>query len=165
VGIDAFLLAATVLAASASPAPTPTPKPWIENLTWNGAARAYYFVRSNGNTCLASGCNPKGTPDAQAFSSGLKLHGTFTIPRTAWSLGATYFGAEPFGTNAPGVLGVGYNPQVDNTLPGYGLSTLGEMYVQYKTPGVFFQTGKEEINTPWANAADSRIVPLLFQGT
>ena len=164
-GIDALILAAGVLAASPSPAPASTPKPAVKSFTWNASARAYYFVRTNGNTCLESSCNPKGTPDAQAFSTGIKLHGEYTAGRTPLSAGATYFGAEPFNANPFGVLGVGYNPRVDNTLPGYGLSTLAEMYLQYKSPGIFVQTGKEIVNTPWANAADSRLVPIAFQGT
>jgi hypothetical protein len=151
--------------ADPSPAPSPTPTPLLENFTWNGSIRAFYFARTNGNTCLTSACSPKGTPNSEAFNSGLKLHGEYALAKSPWSLGATYFGAEPFAANASGVLGVGYNPEVDNTLPGYGINTFGEMYVQYKTPGVFFQTGKEIINTPWANDADSRIVPMTFQGT
>jgi outer membrane porin, OprD family len=165
----AFLCALCIATAPASAHAAPSPSPAATTrpaaFTWNGSTRAYYFIRLNGNTCLASGCNPKGTPDSQAFNTAIKLHGEYDLFNSPWTFGATYFGTEPFYANPFGVLGVGYNPRVDNTLPGYGLSTLAEMYVQYKTPGVFFQTGKEVINTPWANAADSRLVPVAFQGT
>ncbi len=147
--------------AAADSHPTPSPPPF----RWTGTIRSYYFVRLNANTCLESGCKPKGTPDSQAFNSGLQLHGEYTFRNTPFVLGATYFGAEPFNANPFGVLGVGYNPRVDNTLPGYGISTLAEMYAEYKTSGLTIQTGKEIINTPWANAADSRIVPVAYQGT
>lgn len=147
----------------ATPAPTATHRP-PGTFKWNGSIRAYYFWRTNGNSCL-SGCSPKGSPNAQAFNSAIKLHGEYDILNSPWTLGATYFGAEPFNANAFGLLGVGYNPEVDNTMPGYGISTLAEMYIQYKTPGIFFQTGKEIVNTPWANPADSRMVPVAFQGT
>jgi hypothetical protein len=154
----------TLLAApaAADPKPTPTPSPAF---AWSAAIRAYSFARINANTCLSSGCDPKGTPNSFAFNSGIRLHGEYHVSKTPFSLGGTYFGAEPFNFNPFGVLGVGYNPQVDNTLPGYGLSSLAEMYVAYQTPGVLVQTGKEVIDTPWANAADSRIVPIAFQGT
>lgn len=162
-----LLVAGIALAksASGSPAPSPSPASAGSPFTWNGSVRAYYFARTNGNVCLASTCNPKGTPDSAAFNSGIRLHGEYNFARLALKAGATYYGAEPFGANAFGVLGVGYNPQVDNTLPGYGISTLAELYGQYKTRGVSVQTGKEIINTPWANAADSRIVPVAFQGS
>lgn len=162
-----FLLCFNCLEASAQPLPTPSPAPsrrTLGSFKWNGSVRAYYFWRTNGNSCL-TGCNPKGAPNAQVFNSAIKLHGEYEILKSPWTLVATYFGAEPFNANAVGVLGVGYNPEVDNTMPGYGINTLGEMYVQYKTPGIFFQTGKEIINTPWANPADSRMVPVAFQGT
>ena len=166
-GVLAFLLCFSSLHASAEPAATPAPAPTHRppgTFTWNASILTYFFWRTNGNSCL-SGCNPKGIPNAQAVNSGIRLHGQYDILNSPWTLGATYFGAEPFNANAFGVLGVGYNPEVDNTLPGYALSTLAEMYVQYKTRGVFFQTGKEIINTPWANPADSRMVPVAFQGT
>jgi hypothetical protein len=142
----------------------PTPKPLF---TYSADLRAFYFGRTNGNTCLT--CSPKGAPDATAFNFGGMLHGEFNIPKTSFSLGATYFGAYPFGANWPGPLNnIGYNPLVDNTLPGYSISLFGEAYLQYQTPGLLFQTGKERLNekqSPWAHTSDSRIVPASFQGT
>lgn len=145
--------------------PTPSPSATATPLfTYSADLRAYFFGRTNGNTCFT--CVHKGAPDATAFNFGGELHGQLSIPHTAFSLGATYFGAYPFGANPQGPLkNVGYNPEVDNTLPGYALNLFGESYLQYKTPGTFFQTGHEVINTPWANASDSRIAPESFQGT
>ena len=140
------------------------PPPWF---TYNGDIRAYYFGRTNGNSCLT--CGTKGSPDAVAFNSGGTLHGQINIPHSPWVVGATYFGSYPWGANWPGPLNnIGYNPLVDNTLPGYSTSLWGELYLQYKTAGMFGQTGREELTnqmSPWAHTSDSRIEPASFQGT
>lgn len=158
-----FASAATHPAAAAHKSLTSkaTSTPWF---TYSGDLRAYYFGRTNGNACLT--CKIKGNPDATAFSLGGLFHGQINVPHSPWSLGATYFGAYPFGANAPGPLdSIGYNPKVDNTLPGYSLSMFGERYVQYKTAGIFAQTGAMIINTPWASPSDSRMTPEAFQGS
>jgi hypothetical protein len=140
------------------------PPPWF---TYNGDVRAYYFGRTNGNSCLT--CPIKGSPDAVAFNFGGTVHGQINIPYSPWAVGATYFGSYPFGTNWPGPLNnIGYNPLVDNTLPGYTTSLWGELYLQYKTAGMFGQSGKEVLTqamSPWAHTSDSRIEPASFQGT
>jgi hypothetical protein len=158
-------LIACILPVAARSQPVPGPTPTATPLfTYNGDLRAYYFGRTNGNTCFT--CKTKGTPDATAFEFGGELHGQLNVPHTPFSLAGTYFGAYPFGANAPGPLNsVGYNPLVDNTLPGYPLSLWGEEYIQYKNSGTFFQSGREVINTPWTNPSDSRITPESFQGT
>jgi hypothetical protein len=154
-------LVARADASETAPAPTPTRTPLF---TYTGDLRAFYFGRTNGNTCLT--CKTKGQPDATAFNTSALLHGQLNLPDSPFSLGATYFGAFPWGVNAPGPLNsIGYNPEIDNTLPGYALSLWGEYYVQYKTKGTLFQTGREVINTPWANSGDSRMAPEAFQGT
>jgi outer membrane porin, OprD family len=149
-------------AQTTGPAPTPTPL-----FTYSGDVRAFYFGRTNGNSCLT--CKPKGSPNATAFNFGGSLHGQINIPHTPWALGATYMGAYPFGANAPGPLNnIGYNPQIDNTVPGYPLSVFGEEYLQYKNAGTFGQIGKEMLTatqSPWANSADTRILPATYQGT
>jgi hypothetical protein len=147
---------------STTPALTRTPF-----FTYSGVMREYYFGRTNGDTCLT--CTPKGSPNATAFNNGGMLHGQINIPHTPFSLGATYFGAYPLGANWPGPLdNIGYNPEVDNTVPGYSLGTFGETYLQYKTEGTFFQTGKEVLKasqSPWTPPSDTRITPASFQGT
>jgi len=140
------------------------PAAWV---TYSGDLRAFYFGRTNGNTCLT--CTPKGSPNATAFNFGGQLHGQVNIPYSPWVVGATYFGAYPFGANWSGPLhNIGYNPLVDNTLPGYPVSLFGEAYIQYKTPGTFGQMGRQVLTqqqSPWANPSDSRINPVAFQGT
>jgi hypothetical protein len=162
--VFAFSSAHAIAGGLPTPAPKATPKPLFE---YSADLRAFYFGRTNGNSCLT--CKTRGDPDATAFNFGGTLHGQLNIPKTPFSLGATYFGAYPFGANWPGPLNnIGYNPLVDNTLPGYSVSLFGEAYLQYQTPGLFFQTGKERFNekqSPWAHTSDSRIVPASFQGT
>jgi hypothetical protein len=159
------LLLAICLVSRAGAQPTPAPKPTHKPLfTYTGDLRAFYFGRTNGNTCFT--CKVVGAPDATAFETAALLHGQLNVPDTPFSLAGTYFGAYAFGANAPGPLNnVGYNPEVDNTLPGYSLSLWGEYYAQYKTPGLLVQSGREVINTPWANPGDSRLAPEAFQGT
>ncbi|MBV8363902.1 MAG: OprD family outer membrane porin [Candidatus Eremiobacteraeota bacterium] len=156
-GVSFFMCCAwSIAAAQSTPAPAPTVKPAASTPSpygfhYSGNARIYYFTRTN-----RVGVN------ASAFNTEAKLHGEYTFPGTPWTIGATYFGAEPFGANGQNP---GFNKQVDNTLPGYALSLLGEYYLQYKTKYAFGITGREIINTPWANPSDSRLVPVIFQGT
>jgi hypothetical protein len=170
--LAAGLVAAEVLALCstqvlASATPTPAPNATLPLVTYAGIVRAYYFGRTNGDTCLT--CTVRGSPNSTVFNFGGLLHGQINIPHSPWSLGATYLGAYPFGANWPGPLrNIGYNPQVDNTVPGYALSVFGETYLQYKSAGTFGQTGKEILHasqSPWAHASDTRIEPESFQGT
>jgi len=171
--VAAALLAATIFLLEAKPSaanglPSPAPQATVAPaFAYSGILRAYYFGRTNGDTCLT--CKVKGSPNSTVFNLGGLLHGQINIPHSPWSLGATFFGAYPFGANWPGPLNnIGYNPQVDNTIPGYALSVFGEAYAQYKSAGTFGQTGKEILRasqSPWAHASDTRIEPESFQGT
>ncbi len=140
-------------AQSASPQPKATPAPVSNPVKLSGNLRMFYFTRSNRDPNVIN---------ASAFNVEGKLHGEYQFGKTPWTVGASYFGAEPFGANG---FNPGFNPRVDNTLPGYALSLLGEYYLQYKNKYVEGKTGKEIITTPWANPSDSRLVPLIFQGT
>jgi hypothetical protein len=164
---SALVLSATALAsAQTSPAPTPTANP----VKLSGNVRAFYFTRSNAVNCDT--VPHHGAPGATAGSSGIqcnaaafnlggKLHGDYQLGKTPWALGASFFGADPFGANGNNA---GFNPRVDNSLPGIPISVLGEAYLQYKNKFMSGQIGREIINTPWAGPSDSRIVPSSFQG-
>ncbi len=140
------------MAAAQQPVPTPklTASP-SSAFKFSGNVRVYNFTRTN----------EVGT-NAAAFNTEAKLHGEYRFANSPWTIGVSYFGADPFGANGPEP---GFNKKVDNTLPGYALSLLGEYYLQYKTYAVTAWTGKQIIDTPWANASDSRLVPVIFQGT
>ena len=162
----AIISGATLAHANSVPSPAPRATT-MPIFAYGGILRAYYFGRTNGDTCLT--CKVKGSPNATVFNFGGLLHGQINVPHSPWALGATYFGAYPFGANWPGPLNnIGYNPQVDNTIPGYALSVFGEAYIQYKSPGTFGQSGREILRasqSPWAHASDTRIEPEAFQGT
>jgi len=149
-----FLLCCAGGIASAQGPAVPTPKPTASpsgGFKFSGNVRVYDFTRTNRVGINAKAINAEG-----------KLHGEYTFPNSPWTIGVTYFGAEPFGANG---TNPGFNNKVDNTLPGYTLSLLGEYYLQFKTKYLSAVTGKEIINTPWANPSDSRLVPVIFQGT
>ncbi|MDQ6931377.1 MAG: OprD family outer membrane porin [Candidatus Eremiobacteraeota bacterium] len=175
-GASVFVLSATAVVSaqtSATPAPAaaPTSTPAAGNpIKLSGNLRAFYFTRSNAVNCdsIVPTLLPKpsagttGIPcNATAFNSGGKIHADYQFGKTPFSLGASYFGAEPFGANG---RNPGFNPRIDNSVPGYEISLLGEAYLQYKNKFVTGQVGREVINTPWANASDSRITPVSFQG-
>lgn len=170
----ALVLGSTTL-SSAATQDTPTKKvvaqaPAKEHakspFSYKGFVRAYYFTRQN-----ASGGVP--AVNQQSFNLGLDLHGDYKFVGTPFSIGATYFYANPLGTcssafdhafgsacvsnKAPGV-----NP--DDTLPGYTLSTLMETYVKYNDGRFNATLGNQLYATPWANPSDSRIKPAAFQG-
>lgn len=54
--------------------------------------------------------------------------------------------------------------QVDNTLPGYNLSALGQAFIEYQTKKYLIRAGDQLVNTPWMNASDSRMIPATYQG-
>lgn len=153
-GASLFMLGGKSALAQTVPAPAATPTPASSPFSYSGSIRMYYFTRSN----LIQN---SGNPNRSAFNIGGKLHADYHFGDSPFTLGATYYGATPFGAN-------GTSPQfkgsVDNTLPGFDLNTLGEAYLQYKTKAVYAKLGNQVINTPWANASDSRIKPVAFQG-
>ncbi|HTJ27598.1 MAG TPA: OprD family outer membrane porin [Candidatus Limnocylindria bacterium] len=109
---------------------------------------------------------------------GGTLHVNYRFAQSGFSVGASYFYANPFdGCNDPrsasltcatlsGAAATAnpnhFNPTPD--LPAYGLSTIYETYVQYHKNGLDAKIGNQVLNTPWANAADARLKPYSFQG-
>jgi hypothetical protein len=168
--VSSRLLAAIVFAAAGcylggiparaqslpSPAPSPSPKPSATpgNFTFSGTLRAYDFDRLNSTQNSAN-------PNRAAFNAGAALSAEFRVPHSPVSIGATYYGAYPFGLNGSSPQN---NNNVDNTLPGFALSTLGQAYVRYQSPGFYFEAGNLLINHPWDPSSDSRIKPALYQG-
>lgn len=137
--------------------PTTTPRQVISGLpglTISGQLRAYDFARENR---VQNGANPNRT----AFNFGGNLHLDYALGGTPLHIATTYFGAYPFGANG---LRPQRNGQIDNTLPGFALSTLGEAYLRYKDRRTSATVGNQVVNTPWAPNSDSRIKPVAFQG-
>jgi len=153
-GASLVLFGSAAVSADAQTAPKPAPTATPNPFSYNGYIRAFYFTRSN----LVQNA---GNPNRTAFNIGGKLHGEYHFGDTPFTLGATYFGADPLGANGANPQ---FNPRVDNTLPGFDLNTLGEAYLQYKTKFAQIKVGNQVINTPWVNASDSRLKPNAFQG-
>ena len=136
-------------------APSPAPRPSAsDNILTSGTIRAYEFYRTNG-------VQNAGNPNRQAFDFGGSLHFEYHRDDTPLYIATTYAGTYPFGLNGQQPEN---NPFVDNSLPGFALSTFDELYVGYSNPYVQAKIGNQVINTPWANASDTRIKPVAFQG-
>ncbi len=158
---------ATTVVAQETPAPKATPNPF----SYSGYVRAYDFTRQNASSSAQGGAT--GQANQQSFNLGVSLHGEYKFANSPFTAGASYLYANPFGAcssaadHAKGLPCVSNkqpatNP--DDTIPGFQLSTLYEAYLQYKAGGLYAKVGNQVINTPWANASDSRIKPAAFQG-
>jgi hypothetical protein len=160
------LLGSGIASAETTATPTATPSP----ITYGGYFRGYYFTRTN--------YPPKNGPNQASFEPAVSLHAQGNFGNY-WSIGASYLYANPFDNCADPkshlslpcgkhtLQPVGAAPQTnpDDTLPGYELNTLYEAYLKYNDPkGLFFEGGNQVIDTPWANASDSRVKPVAFQG-
>lgn len=149
--VHALVLSAASALASPSPAPTSAAPAPQGVLTTAGVLRAYAFQKIN-----QSGTNQR------AINFGGSLHADYAPPNSPLAAGLTYFFADPLGANGPQPQ---RNPGIDNSLPGYAYSSLGELYLQYRTFRDLIQTGKMSIVTPWAGPADARLIPVTYQGT
>jgi hypothetical protein len=144
--------------ARAQSAPSPSPSPAASAtpaaFIFSGTLRAYDFDRLNSPQNASN-------PNRSAFNAGAALHAEYNFSSVPVTIGATYYAAYPFGLNGASPQ---TNPQIDNTLPGFALSTLGEAYVRYHSPGFTVAVGNLLINHPWDPASDTRIKPALYQG-
>jgi len=165
------------IVAQASPGPTATPK----RFTYSGYVRSFDMTRLN-NPQL----NPKNALNQASWNTGVSLHGGYDFGG-GFSIGATYFYADPFAGSCNSAAshaigppcvnantqtkGQGTNP--NDTVPGFQMSTLYETYVQYKDPalsnslnpqGLLAKVGDQVISTPWAWGVDTRLKPVSFRG-
>jgi hypothetical protein len=179
----AFVLSAGANAPAetqATPAPsavaqaTPAPKVAASSpFSYNGYVRSYYFTRQNATSFVKANSQF----NQAALNPAFNLHAQYSFGKN-WTIGGTYLYANPFtGCGDPKshvdpssscyrsrkfIGGQGTNE--DDTLPDYRLSTLYEAYLQYKDNNLYAKIGNQVINTPWANASDSRLKPVAFQG-
>ena len=116
----------------------------------NGNLRAYYFMRDYANA---------DSPNQDAFSLGGQLNVlTSSLFLSGLRMGLSGYFAQPLGLNKSN------SQQVDNSLPGFNMTTLGQAFLQYQTKAFLLRAGNQLINTPWLNAADTRIIPATYQG-
>jgi hypothetical protein len=148
----AMLLLLGLLASKASFADT-ADHDYVQDF-WNdtkisGDIRSYFFNRSYTNP---------GKESQSAYSLGGDLNiltGSFL---SGFRIGAAVYTAQSLGLNS------GDNLHVDTTLPGRDITTLGQAYLQYSRDTFLIRGGDQLINTPWLNAADSRMIPETYRG-
>ncbi len=172
--LAALVLGSTAISSAATQdtpthkvvAQAPAKKHAKSPFSYKGFIRAYNFTRQNASGGVAQ-------VNQQSFNMALDLHGDYKFVGTPFSIGATYFYANPlgscsnaqdhaFGSACVSNKAPGLNP--DDTLPGYTLSTLMETYVKYNAGRFNATLGNQLWATPWANPSDSRVKPAAFQG-
>ena len=119
----------------------------------SGQVRSYYFNRLYGAANV---------PNQDAFALGGLLDIKSAPFLGGFGVGVSFYTANDLGTH-------GYSPAtVDTTMMGLksSLNALGQAYIQYANPGqqLLVRAGDQEINTPWMNASDSRMLPATYQG-
>ena len=154
-------LAAASPTASATPAPSPAPAPH-RAFAWSGYERTYYFTRYNGGTAenQASENNAIDLKAAYDLGGGLSVGGQYLFADPLNGCRSAYDATHAYAGNGCAMAPT----KPDNTLPGYELNALYEAYLTYAAHGASVQLGDMTIDTPWANASDSRLKPVAFQG-
>ncbi len=144
--------------SSGPPAPRPSP-----GFSYSGTLRAYYFVRQNANQALKNAKTGVVTsnPNRTAFAPGGTLHAEYHFGDSPLRIGASYAASDPFDLLGPNPQ---KNSKIDNTLPGFPLSTFDEAYANYHTSALDATVGDRVFNFIWMPASDSRIKPASFQG-
>jgi len=142
-----------------NPAATATASP--EALTVSGYIRAYDFDRLNAY-------QNKSNPNRSAFNFGGSLQLDYHLGDSPFHAVVGGFAGDPFGINGGepnfNKAGPGGASGIDNSLPGYSYSTLGIINLRYDDTHFRAVVGDQIYDSPWANPADSRMKPALFQG-
>jgi len=111
----------------------------------SGSVRTYWFNRSATDSVNE-------TAENTAFR--LHLEHEAVVPNLV--VGATAVALNTFGgNNRPA-------DQLNATLPPTSFNTLDEAYLKYANARTSAVAGYQTLDTPWANAADTRIIPATF---
>ena len=123
----------------------------------DGQIRSYYFSRDYG----ATGPN---TFNQDAFSLGGILNIKTAPFLGGFGVGVSFYTAHALGAN--NTSGAPAYPHLDPTLMGpQSIDALGQAYLQYEIPKTLLvRAGDQELNTPWLNGSDSRMLPATYQG-
>lgn len=132
-----------------SPSPAPAHASTLSNLKISGLLRAYSFDRES-----VVGANQSATN----FLAG--IHAEYGLG-SGLSLGASYYGAYPFGTNGRNAQ---FNNLADNSLPASSLSAFPETYLKFANKRFAATVGNQFLNEKWESASDSRLLPAAYQG-
>lgn len=116
----------------------------------SGYLRAYEW--SNHDRYFSTG-TPTATNNTFAIGGQLKA---VSGAVDHFSLGAAFYTSH-----APGLS---YNPDNFEPTLGTNVDTLGEAYLNYDNHSFKARIGRQAIDTPFANSADYRMVPALYEG-
>jgi len=120
---------------------------FLAQTTVTGQIRAYYFDRFFG----------KDAANLSAFSLGGFLN-AHTPSAAGISADVGFYTANSLGANT-------VNPDVTLMGKAPSITALGQAYLQYAIPDVvMIRAGDQEIDTPFVNGSDSRMIPATFQG-
>ncbi len=144
---------ASAIPETAPTTPAAAPKK-AAGFSYGGTLRAYYFVRQNAQQNAAN-------PNRTSFLPGALLHVEYAVPDTGLRVAATYAGADPFGINGSNPQA---SPRIDNSVPGFALSTFDEAYVAFTNAYIDASIGDRVYNFPWLPSSDTRIKPASYQG-
>nr|WP_049759398.1 OprD family outer membrane porin [Acidithiobacillus ferrooxidans] len=123
----------------------------------DGQIRSYYFSRDYG----ATGPN---TYNQDVFSLGGMLNIKTAPFLGGFGVGVSFFAAHGLGAND--TSGGPAYPHLDATVMGpQSIDALGQAYLQYEIPKtLLIRAGDQELDTPWMNGSDSRMLPATYQG-
>ncbi|MDE3021814.1 MAG: OprD family outer membrane porin [Pseudomonadota bacterium] len=110
---------------------------YLRAYEWSNSNR--YFSSTNNNTFVIGG--------KLKAESGVVDH---------FSAGAAFYTAH-----SPGLSS---NPNQSEPTLGTDIDTLGEAYLNYHNQSVNVRLGRQKIETPFANSADYRMIPALYEG-
>jgi len=144
----------TAFACMGSLAQAETLTEFFQQSKIDGNIRSYYFSRLYGAPNVFN-------QNAYALAGRLNVE---TAPFLGgFGVGVSFFTAHSFGAND--LSGAPAYPHLDATLigPNNSINALGQAYLQFKQPWLLVRAGDQEINTPWLNNTDSRILPATYQ--
>jgi len=127
---------------------------FLQQGTWNGYLRDYYFTRNF--TATGAPNNLKANSFGGMFN--------YLTPDFAgdFSVGGTFWSAQDiFGLNNETQSYSHLETTLAGTQPIY---TIGQAFLQWKSDNILIRGGNQLLNTPWMGGSDSRMVPATYQG-
>ena len=129
---------------------------FLKETTFSGNVRAYDFNR------IYSPSTQNAQPSQSAFSLGGRIDAHTGSFLGGFSLGIGFLTAHSLGANDRNDDLI----HVDQTLAGgrTSITALGQAYLQFQNSWLTIKSGNQNINTPWINDSDSRMLPATYQG-
>jgi hypothetical protein len=151
-----FAIAAAAFGMLSAQATADSLPEFLKETTFSGNVRAYDFNR------IYSAGTQGAQPSQSAFSLGGRLDAHTGSFLSGFSLGVGFLTAHSLGANDRNDDSI----HVDQTLAGRrtSITALGQAYLQYQNAWLTVKAGDQNINTPWINDSDSRMLPATYQG-